>query len=60
MTARPINPGAEMHLGVRRAVPFIGAVTLRDYCGTDASISRPPGPATAARTPPAALTPTRA
>jgi thymidylate synthase (FAD) len=40
MSARPINPGAEMHLGVRHAVPFIGAITLRDYCGTDASISR--------------------
>lgn len=40
MSARPINPGAEMHLGVRHAVPFVGAVTLRDYCGTDASISR--------------------
>ena len=40
MTARPINPGAEAHLGVRHAVPHIGAITLRDYCGTDAAISR--------------------
>lgn len=40
MTARPINPGAEQHLGVRHAVPHIGAITLRDYCGTDAAISR--------------------
>lgn len=40
MTARPINPGAELHLGVRHEVPGLGSVTLRDYCGTDASISR--------------------
>ena len=40
MTARPINPGAETHLGVRHAVPHIGSITLRDYCGTDAAISR--------------------
>ena len=40
MTARPINPGAEAHLGVRHEVPALGAVTLRDYCGTDAAISR--------------------
>ena len=40
MTARPTNPGAETHLGVRHAVPHIGAITLRDYCGTDAAISR--------------------
>jgi len=40
MTARPINPGAETHIGVRHAVPHIGAITLRDYCGTDAAISR--------------------
>ena len=40
MTARPINPGAEQRLGVRHEVPGLGAVTLRDYCGTDAAISR--------------------
>ena len=40
MTLRPINPGAEQHLGVRHEVPGLGAVTLRDYCGTDAAISR--------------------
>jgi dTDP-4-amino-4,6-dideoxygalactose transaminase len=40
MTARPINPGAETHLGVRHAVPPIGSITLRDYMGTDASVSR--------------------
>ena len=40
MTARPINPGAEAHLSVRHAVEHIGAITLRDYCGTDAAISR--------------------
>ena len=39
-TLRPVNPGAELHLGVRHEVPGLGAVTLRDYCGTDASISR--------------------
>ncbi len=40
MTLRPINPGAEQHLGVRHAVEHVGAITLRDYCGTDAAISR--------------------
>jgi thymidylate synthase (FAD) len=40
MTLRPINPGAEAHLGVRHAVPPIGSITLRDYMGTDASVSR--------------------
>lgn len=40
MTLRPVNPGAELHLGVRHEVPGLGSVTLRDYCGTDASISR--------------------
>ena len=40
MTLRPINPGAEAHLGVRHAVKHVGSVTLRDYCGTDAAISR--------------------
>lgn len=40
MTARPINPGAEQHLGVSHVVPHIGSITLRDYCGTDAAISR--------------------
>jgi len=40
MTGRPINPGAELHLGKLRSVPHLGSVTLRDYCGTDASISR--------------------
>lgn len=40
MTARPINHGAEAHLGVRHAVPHIGSITLRDYMGTDASVSR--------------------
>lgn len=39
-TLRPVNPGAEGHLGVRHEVPGLGSVTLRDYCGTDASISR--------------------
>lgn len=39
-TLRPVNPGAELHLGVRHEVPGLGSVTLRDYCGTDASISR--------------------
>lgn len=39
-TLRPINPGAELHLGVRHEVPGLGSVTLRDYCGTDAAISR--------------------
>ena len=40
MTGRPVNPGAELHLGKTRAVAHLGSVTLRDYCGTDASISR--------------------
>lgn len=39
-TLRPVNPGAESHLGVRHEVPGLGSVTLRDYCGTDAAISR--------------------
>lgn len=39
-TLRPVNPGAESHIGVRHEVPGLGSVTLRDYCGTDASISR--------------------
>ena len=40
MTKRPINPGAELHIGQTRTVAHLGSVTLRDYCGTDASISR--------------------
>ncbi len=40
MTGRPVNPGAELHIGKTRTVPHLGSVTLRDYCGTDASISR--------------------
>lgn len=40
MTGRPVNPGAELHIGQTRTVAHLGSVTLRDYCGTDASISR--------------------
>jgi len=40
MTSRPVNPGAELHLHQRRAVPHLGSVILRDYMGTDAAISR--------------------
>ncbi len=39
-TARPINPGAEAHLGVCHAVPDVGHVTLRDYMGNDTSIAQ--------------------
>lgn len=37
-TLRPVNPGAESHIGVRHEVPGLGSITLRDYCGTDATI----------------------
>jgi thymidylate synthase (FAD) len=40
VTARPVNPGAELHLGAWHVVPHVGSVVLRDYCGTDAAISR--------------------